>query len=308
VVLIALAVRALAGLVMVGDLAAAGPRILMAMGLFFCLFGVMEGGLSLESMQHTIPGLALIGLGWLGRKQPKVVAWIVFVLVAAFVAWLGSRAVRAAVPNWGMLVTLLLIATPATVAAFCLIRSQDGADTPPGATPAALALLMLSLGALAAPPASAQTKPLACNAWRDKPALGTLCTLAHDDTVFGRWMPAGTRLRYDTSGVLTYVWFVKDATLEGLMLRGSSDGPHHTFYPDGTPKMLWLASTQDVQGVPCRPISFWTEIVRRTSAVYFHPSGRLKACRLGQAATIQGVALSKGARVEFDGAGKIKIT
>ena len=153
--------------------------------------------------------------------------------------------------------------------------------------------------------AAAQTKPLACKPWGTTPALGTMCTLARDDTVFGHKMPAGTKLHYDSLKVLDFFVYVKDGPFDGLELNGTPDGPHHVLYPTGSPRMLWLARTQDVQGVPCRPISFWTEIIRHSSAVFFHPSGRLRACRLGRNATIQGVAFSRGDRVERDDAGKI---
>jgi hypothetical protein len=309
VLLIGLAVRALTGLLMVGDLSAAGPRILFAVGLFLCLFGIIEGGgLSLDSLAHGIPGLVVIGIGLAARRWPKAIAGILLVFVAFIAAWFVNRALRGSSPvGWGEVVTLLLIATPLVVAAICLLRARPDTDDGTPARAAPVALLALSIGALALSPASAQTKPLACKPWGTKPSLGTVCTLAHDDTVFGRRMPAGTVLHYDTAGVMNFVWFRQNTIFEGLELRGTGDGPHQTFRPDGTPKMLWLARTQEVQGVPCRPISLWTELVGGTSAVYFHPSGRLRACRLGRAATIQGVAFLKGDHIEMGDGGKIVV-
>lgn len=164
---------------------------------------------------------------------------------------------------------------------------------------------VLALSALWPGRTNAQTRPLDCKAWGNKPALGTVCTLAHDDTVVGHRMPAGTRLHYDTLKVLDYFIYAQDGAFEGLELRGTRDGPFQFLYPDGTPKQLWLARTQDVQGVPCRPISFWTEIARRSSAVYFHPGGRLKACRVGREVRIQGVTFRRSERVELDAVGQL---
>ena len=62
VLMVGLAVRAIAGLLLVGDPAVAGPRIVMAVGAFLCLFGVVEGGLP-GGIVHGLPGLAVIGLG-----------------------------------------------------------------------------------------------------------------------------------------------------------------------------------------------------------------------------------------------------
>ncbi len=150
-----------------------------------------------------------------------------------------------------------------------------------------------------------QVPPHDCKPWGNKTALGTMCTLAHDDTVKGRQFPAGTRLHYDSSGVLDFFWITKPAAFAGLTLNGTASGPHHALYRDGRPRVLWLEHTQDVQGVPCRPIRFWTEVVGRTSAVSFHPNGRLAACRLGRAATIQGRRFDKGARVLLDASGRL---
>ncbi|MDQ8154172.1 MAG: hypothetical protein P3B98_05870 [Gemmatimonadota bacterium] len=162
------------------------------------------------------------------------------------------------------------------------------------------------LGAVLAPSAAtAQSSPLACKPWGRKPPLGTLCTLAHDDTVKGRRLPAGTLLRYDSTGALIFFWLTKPAVIDGLALEGSSDGPHHTLFPDGAPRMWWLSRTQDVQSVPCRPIRFWTEVVGRSSAVYFHRNGTLAACRLGRAAVVRGRRFASGDRVAFDSTGAL---
>ena len=151
--------------------------------------------------------------------------------------------------------------------------------------------------------ASAQTPPLRCAPWGGERSPGTMCTLAHDDTVKGHRLPAGTRLRYDTTGMLKFFWINTPTTVDGLELAGTGEGPHHVLYADGTPRMWWLARTQEVQGVPCRAISVWTEIIGRTSAVTFHPNGRLHACRLGRAATIGGRRFATGDRVAFDAKG-----
>lgn len=163
-----------------------------------------------------------------------------------------------------------------------------------------LAGLAVVVGALAPHAPETQARPLDCKPWGKKPSLGTGCTLTRDDTVFGRQMPAGTQLHYDTLRVLDFFVYPKNALFEGLELAGTPTGPYQFLYPNGTPRRLWLARTQDVQGIPCRGMSFWTEIVGRTSAVSFHPSGHFSACRLGRAALIRGVALARGDRVELD--------
>jgi hypothetical protein len=151
----------------------------------------------------------------------------------------------------------------------------------------------------------AQTPPLNCNPYGNTPSLGTMCWLTHDDTVKGRKFPSGTLLHYTPAGILDFFWIKKPAVVDGLELAGTSEGPHHMLYQDGAPRGFWLNRTQDVQGVPCRPISFWTEIIRHTSLVRFHPNGRLQSCRLGRDATVQGRSFKQGDRVAFDAAGSL---
>lgn len=162
------------------------------------------------------------------------------------------------------------------------------------------------LGGLAVPgDAAAQSSRPSCRPWGRKPTVGLLCTLAQEDTVKGHRLPAGTLLRYDSTGVLTFFWLTKPAVVDGLALQGSSDGPHHTLFPDGAPRMWWLSRTQEVQGVPCRPIRFLTEVLGRSSAVYFHRNGRLAACRVGRDAVVRGRRFDSGDRVAFDSSGAL---
>lgn len=152
--------------------------------------------------------------------------------------------------------------------------------------------------------AASQTPPLSCAPW-GKGSLGTACTLAHEDTVKGHTLPAGTILHYTPAGVLDFFWLPKPAIVDGLELAGTRDGPHQMLFQDGAPRGLWLNRTQAVQGVPCRAISFWTEIIGHSSLVRFHPNGRLQACRLGRDAVIQGQSRSKGDRVAFTATGAL---
>ncbi len=299
VLMAALALRALAGVLMVGDPLVAGVRILVATGLLLALFGIAEGGLS-GAGAHVIPGLLVVGVGLAGKRWPRPVAILVLVLSACVVIAM-TRSILAGGHGrgWGEVEALLFLTMPPIVAAVCLLRaSAPGGDV---TGPAAVALLAM-LGGVAVN-AGAQNSPLSCKPWGNKPSVGTMCTLAHDDTVKGHRLPAGTRLHYDTTKALDFFWITKPAVFEQLELAGTASGPHHALYPDGTPRMLWLARTQEVQGVPCRPISFWTEVIGHTSAVFFHSNGRLAACRLGRVATIKGRAFAKGDRVAFDANG-----
>ena len=129
------------------------------------------------------------------------------------------------------------------------------------------------------------------------------CTLTADDTVFSRPMPVGSLLHFDSAGTYKYFEFRKPTVYEKLLLAGGDDGPHHSVFPDGAPKIFWLETVQEIQGVPCRPMRVWTEIIGHSSEVLFHRNGKLKACRVGRALSLQGRSVEKGDRVEFDSAG-----
>lgn len=125
VLLVALAVRALTGLLMVGDPAVAGPRIVIAVGLFVGLVGVMEGDLG-GLFSHVVPGLIVVALGIAGRRAPRAVAVTLFVLGAAVVALVTIQGVqRHAAPRWGTVLAITLITAPMVTAAFCMLRGAS---------------------------------------------------------------------------------------------------------------------------------------------------------------------------------------
>lgn len=131
VLLATLIVRALGGLLMTGDHAAIGPRIIMAAGLLVALFGVAEGwGTPGSVLSHIVPGLVVAAIGYASRYYPRVVALGVLGLVITYGAWLvqqrlaGTRPIG--VPH---VVTFVLVAGPLVVAVISLFRhASDGAD------------------------------------------------------------------------------------------------------------------------------------------------------------------------------------
>lgn len=162
------------------------------------------------------------------------------------------------------------------------------------------------VGALAsASDALAQTPPLNCTPWGKPSMRGTMCTLAHDDTVKGNRLPAGTMIHHDSTNTLNFFWLVKPARVRDLDLAGGSDGPHHNIWPDGTIRITYLSHPQTIQGVPCRSFRVLREIFGHTSRVSFHRNGRLAACRTDQAVTVQGKRFSGGDLVQLDSLGQL---
>lgn len=122
VLLMALAVRAVAGLLMVGDPAVAGRRIVMVVGAFFCLFGLMEGGLS-GAVAHVLPGLVVVALGWAADRAPRAIGGLVIALAATGSVFLAVMATRSPQGfTWGTSMVLLLVGVPLATGGVCLLR------------------------------------------------------------------------------------------------------------------------------------------------------------------------------------------
>jgi hypothetical protein len=128
VLLIGLAVRALAGLLMVGDPAVAGSRIIITVGLFFALFGIAEGGWS-GAMAHVVPGLLVIAIGVGSRRYPRAIAIGLAVLTVAFTAVMAGPAVRQrGGPNSGTALVFAVVVVPLVTAAVLLWRGARSDD------------------------------------------------------------------------------------------------------------------------------------------------------------------------------------
>jgi hypothetical protein len=133
VLFVALATRALVGLLKVGDPAVAGPRILMAVGLLMSLFGVLEGPMA-GALVRGAPGLVLVALGVAARKRPVLTAYLSFGTAAVAAVLFGALMLRGDhAAWWGKAAAALFVISPIVVAAFCLLRGAEagGDERPP---------------------------------------------------------------------------------------------------------------------------------------------------------------------------------
>ena len=76
-------------------------------------------------------------------------------------------------------------------------------------------------------------------------------------------------------------------------------------YPDGSPKIIWLARDEIIQGLPCARFEWFGDVFGGASDVVFYPNGTLKHAKLSRDATVQGQELRKGDHVLFDRNGKL---
>jgi hypothetical protein len=316
VLMVALAARALASLLLTGDVAAIGPRILISVGAFLALFGVLEGVESPGSfVAHIVPGLAIAGLGFLATRAPRLVGWLVLAAAVAALAGIVSSATSDRPGAWGTAVALALMGVPAAIAAIALLRTPRAGSEPRATAGPGPGTMVLLAGLAAAPAAAgprvaqaqaALTDPrFECHAW-NRGSGGHMCRLVRDDTVFGRTMPGGAFLHFDSAGVYTFFFLKKTARFADFDLAGSGSGVSHDVYPDGAPRGLWFQRSQEVQGVPCRGGNvFIGEVFRVSSRVRFHATGALLGCTLSRDATVAGRALRRGTRIELSVDGRL---
>ena len=119
IVIIGLATKAMANVILVGNYRESATKIVMTVGLMVVLFVALENGFSLGGLMESLPGLGIVGAGWLSRKYPKTIGGIIFgITVAMLFLILGQGFVI------GQIITAVLITVPLATAGFGLIHGD----------------------------------------------------------------------------------------------------------------------------------------------------------------------------------------
>jgi len=121
VIILGLAGKALANVILVGNYRESGTRIIMAAGLLLFLFVSLENGFSLGTLVEGAPGLLIVGIGWLARIFPRTVGGLIFIVTAVLEFFILSKGFTIA-----QIATALLVAVPLVTAGFCLILGDRG--------------------------------------------------------------------------------------------------------------------------------------------------------------------------------------
>ncbi len=326
---VALAARAITGLVMNGDYRRAGAVILGAVGLFAAAFVLMDIGLSVTGILVALAIVGVfLGFGWLGRRFPLTGAVILLLFALVAVARFGLLDFRSA----SLGVWLLLIA-PLVIAATCLLVGRFGGDD--GISPRTRTIVFgtLAFGAavivtisllMAAdhdrrnPPGSSAALPegevrdvqgIPCTGQLEYYPNGSLkfCTLAREDTLSGQPLAAGTMVHFDEQGFVDWCFLQENTRIQGHFCRGEGHGFQTGFHPNGQIELAWLVEEEEIDGVPCAKFSFFSDVLGGPSGVHFHENGRLKSCKLSRQFTIEERTFEKGDRVQFDSEGRLVV-
>lgn len=120
---IGLAAKALSNRLLGKDWRPTGIVIVLAVAALMTLFGLLEEGLTLAGLIHSIPGMILAAIGLTGLRYPRIASVLTFAAAAFSVYYFHLYTLR-------QLPVLLLLAVPLFIASVCLYVGQIGSDEP----------------------------------------------------------------------------------------------------------------------------------------------------------------------------------
>ena len=125
------------------------------------------------------------------------------------------------------------------------------------------------------------------------------CHLSREYERNGIVMPQGTRIFPDKRGNPGVCLFPHDVDIQGFSCRGNRAGGFMTaFYAHGQLHWFYTRDPVTVGGVTCADSLF--------EAIYLHPDGRLRQCKLEKSVIIEGQQYPKGLVIQFDRAGAVR--
>ncbi len=122
VIVVGLAAKAFSGVILVKNPREGAVKIVITAGLLITLFSVMDGGSFLGALMQSLPGLAIVALGFLARKFPRTVGGLILAAAAALaviILWKGLTIY--------LIGTALVVCVPLAVAGLCLFAKDRNA-------------------------------------------------------------------------------------------------------------------------------------------------------------------------------------
>ncbi len=122
VLIVALAARALSGIMMIKNYLEAAVRITLGVGLLMMMFYFAENGFSLNALMESVPAILILALGIVGRKKPFIsaIAFGALTVVAMVAIMFFAR------PGFNVyqVITALVVGLPLGSVAYCFYRGS----------------------------------------------------------------------------------------------------------------------------------------------------------------------------------------
>jgi hypothetical protein len=135
----------------------------------------------------------------------------------------------------------------------------------------------------------------------------TSCVVSRDTDFGEARVPSGSAIYLKEDGKPFSVFLSHDTTIRGYTcLGGHGHGYSTGFYPSGELKLCWLASDQEVDGIPCMQASFFADVVGGTVGTHFYRSGKLRTCKISRDAVIQDRKFRQGDHIYLDADGRVQ--
>jgi len=127
-IIIGLAAKGLFNVILVKNFRETAPKIIIAVGLLVALFASLDAGSFIGVIMSILPGLAIVGIGLLARKYPRVIGLIIIVVAMASIIFiLGIR------KGWGQIITAVVIGIPLLIAGRSLFKEDKSEIEPASA-------------------------------------------------------------------------------------------------------------------------------------------------------------------------------
>jgi hypothetical protein len=135
----------------------------------------------------------------------------------------------------------------------------------------------------------------------------TSCVVSRDTDFGEARIPAGSAVYLNEDGKPFSAFLSHDTAIRGYTCRGGHGHGYSTaFYSSGELKLCWLASDQEVQGIPCMQASFLADVIGGTVGTHFYRNGKLRTCKISRDAVIQGRKFGQGDHIYLDADGRVQ--
>jgi len=121
IIIVGLAAKALFNVLLAKNYRQAATTIIIAVGLLMALFAAMSHAFSLTTLMEAAPGLAIVGIGLLSKRFPRIVGTLVFIATAALEFVILGKGFTI-----GQITTSVVVGVPLILAGLCLFhRDRD---------------------------------------------------------------------------------------------------------------------------------------------------------------------------------------